>query len=268
MIQIINSNDLEVIVDLKNGGRIASVNFHGYEFAIPNNQKVLHWGWYPMVPWAGRVNKGEYLGPESNVRLPTDLMPPHAIHGFGHSTVWRDEGEGISSCEFEGSFAGASAVQQIKIIENTLRYKLEYVANSCELPAWLGLHTWFPWRIGSSPKAIIDFSASKMLELSTDGIPSGELIPASEGPWDDTFTNLIGMPKITWPGIASIEIESDVDWWTIYTKDENVFCVEPLNAPPDAIRIGRLVGNTHNLEVIFSFNQDLNKIDSVKQNGQ
>ena len=266
--QVINSNDLEVIVDLKNGGRIASVNFHGYEFAIPNNQKVLHWGWYPMVPWAGRVNKGEYLGPESNVRLPTDLMPPHAIHGFGHSMVWRDEGEGISSCEFEGSFAGASAVQQIKIIENTLRYKLEYVANSCELPAWLGLHTWFPWRIGSSPKAIIDFSASKMLELSTDGIPSGELIPASEGPWDDTFTNLIGMPKITWPGIASIEIESNVDWWTIYTKDEDVFCVEPLNAPPDAIRIGRLIGNTHNLEVIFTFNQDLNKIDSVKQNGQ
>ena len=266
--QVINSNDLEVIVDLKNGGRIASVNFLGYEFAIPNNQKVLHWGWYPMVPWAGRVNKGEYLGPESNVRLPTDLMPPHAIHGFGHSMVWRDEGEGISSCEFEGSFAGASAVQQIKIIENTLRYKLEYVANSCELPAWLGLHTWFPWRIGSSPKAIIDFSASKMLELSTDGIPSGELIPASEGPWDDTFTNLIGMPKITWPGIASIEIESNVDWWTIYTKDEDVFCVEPLNAPPDAIRIGRLIGNTHNLEVIFTFNQDLNKIDSVKQNGQ
>ena len=268
MMQVINSNDLEVIVDLKNGGRIASVNFHGYEFAIPNNQKVLHWGWYPMVPWAGRVNKGEYLGPESNVRLPTDLMPPHAIHGFGHSMVWRDEGEGISSCEFEGSFAGASAVQQIKIIENTLRYKLEYVANSCELPAWLGLHTWFPWRIGSSPKAIIDLSASKMLELSTDGIPSGELIPASEGPWDDTFTNLIGMPKITWPGIASIEIESHVDWWTIYTKDEDVFCVEPLNAPPDAIRIGRLIGNTHNLEVIFTFNQDLNKIDSVKQNGQ
>lgn len=266
--QLIRSSELNVVVDLKNGGRIASVDFHGREFAIPNNQKVLHWGWYPMVPWAGRVNKGEFLGPGSKVRLPTDLMPPHAIHGFGHSIVWRDEGEGISSCEFKGDFAGASAVQQIKVIENTLQYKLEYVPNSCELPAWLGLHTWFPWRIKSSSKAIIDFSASSMLELSTDGIPSGELIPASTGPWDDTFTNPIGMPKVTWPGIASVEIASNVDWWTIYTKDEDVFCVEPLNAPPDAIRIGRLIGNTHKLEVTFTFNQDFNKIDLVKQNGQ
>jgi hypothetical protein len=57
------------------------------------------------------------------------------------------------------------------------------------------------------------------------------------------------VPKITWPGIASLEIESNVDWWG----------VEPLNAPPDAIRIGRLIGNTHNLEVTFSFSQDFNK---------
>jgi galactose mutarotase-like enzyme len=98
-----------------------------------------------------------------------------------------------------------------------------------------------------------------MLELSADGIPSGELVPASEGPWDDTFTMLNSVPKITWPGIASLEIESNVGWWTIYTKDKAVFCVEPLNAPPDAIRIGRLIGNTHNLEVTFSFTQDLNK---------
>ena len=119
--QLINSSDLNVVVDLNNGGRIASVKFHGCEFAIPNNQKVLHWGWYPMVPWAGRINQGEYLGPTSKIRLPTDLMPPHAIHGFGHSTVWQDEGEGISSCQFEGDFAGASAHQQIKVIVSAIR---------------------------------------------------------------------------------------------------------------------------------------------------
>ena len=257
--QLINSNNLKVIVDLNNGGRISSLKFHGYEFVIPNNRKVLHWGWYPMVPWAGRINKGEFLGPSSKIKLPTDLMPPHAIHGFGHSVVWQDEGEGISSCEFEGDFAGAGAVQEIKVSEDTLHYKLQYVPNSCELPAWLGLHTWFPWTIESSQRAVISFSANNMLELSADGIPSGELVPAGEGPWDDTFTQLNSVPKITWPGIASLEIESNVDWWTIYTKDKAVFCVEPLNAPPDAIRIGRLIGNTHNLEVTFSFSEDFIK---------
>jgi aldose 1-epimerase len=66
--QLISSNNLKVIVDLKNGGRIASLKFHGHEFVIPNNQKVLHWGWYPMVPWAGRINKGEFLGPSSKIK--------------------------------------------------------------------------------------------------------------------------------------------------------------------------------------------------------
>lgn len=256
MLQLINSNELNVTVDLQSGGRMSSVKFHGYEFVIPNNEKVLHWGWYPMVPWAGRINKGEYLGPLSKVQLPTNLMPPHAIHGFGHSEVWLDEGSGISSCKFKGVFAGSSAIQEIRVIENSIYYKLQYQPGSCELPAWLGLHTWFPWIIDSSPKAVIDFSAGSMLKLSADGIPNGELIPASQGPWDDTFTNIVGFPKVNWPGIASLEIASNVDWWTYYTKDKDVFCIEPLNAPPDAIRIGQLNGNTHNLEVTFTFNQD------------
>lgn len=258
--QYLNSSELDVTVDLHNGGRISSVKFHGYEFVIPNNQKVLHWGWYPMVPWAGRVNKGEYLGPSSKIKLPTNLMPPHAIHGFGHSLVWINEGAGISSCKFEGDFIGSSAIQEIQVIENRIHYKLYYLPGSCELPAWLGLHTWFPWTIDSSTKAVIEFRARNMLKLSTDGIPDGVLIPASQGPWDDTFTNLDGFPKVTWPGIASLEVASNVYWWTCYTKDVDVFCIEPLNAPPDAIRIGRLTGDTHNLEVTFTFNQDLIKI--------
>jgi len=259
LMQLLNSSELKVVVDLNNGGRMSSVKFLDNEFAIPNNQKVLHWGWYPMVPWAGRINKGEYLGPSSKIKLPTNLMPPHAIHGFGHSMVWLDEGHGISSCKFEGDFAGSSAIQEIRVIENSIHYKLQYQPGSCELPAWLGLHTWFPWTIGTSSRAVIDFKAENMLKLSTDGIPNGELIPASQGPWDDTFINIDRSPKVIWPGIASLEVSSSVDWWTCYTKDADVFCIEPLTAPPDAIRIGQLRGDTHNLEVTFTFNQDLNQ---------
>lgn len=254
--QRLSSGQLDVVVDLKNGGRISSVKFLGYEFVIPNNQKILHWGWYPMVPWAGRVNKGEYLGPSSTVKLPTNLMPPHAIHGFGHSLSWLDEGAGKSSCKFEGDFAGASAIQEIRVIENSIHYKLEYLPGSCDLPAWLGLHTWFPWTIDSSTRAIINFKARNMLKLTPDGIPTGELIPARGGLWDDTFTNIEESPKITWPRIASLELSSNVNWWTCYTKDPGVFCIEPLNAPPDAIRIGQLVGDTHSLEIIFTFTRD------------
>ena len=61
-------------------------------------------------------------------------------------------------------------------------------------------------------------------------------------------------PAITvYTGVASLEISSPASWWTCYTKDPTTFCVEPLNAPPDAVRLNRLVGNTHNLDVIFTF---------------
>jgi len=256
LIQKLSSTELQVEIDLEHGGRFSSIKFQGHEFVIPNNQRVLHWGWYPMVPWAGRINKGEYLGHNSEIKLPTDLMPPHAIHGFGHSQVWQDDGAGRSSCRFANYFDGASATQDIRVVDNQIFYNLQYIPGTCELPAWLGLHTWFPWFIDGKPKATISFEADYMLEQSSDGIPTGNLIPASDGPWDDTFVDLVHAPKIIWPGVASLEISSPASWWTCYTKDPSTFCVEPLNAPPDAVRINRLVGNTHNLDVIFTFNQE------------
>ncbi len=48
----------------------------------------LLWGCYPMAPWAGRLREGVLRWRGEEHRLPTDILPPHAIHGTLLETAW------------------------------------------------------------------------------------------------------------------------------------------------------------------------------------
>ena len=60
MKQIIKGDEITVEIDLEHGARLSSVKWGGYEFSVQQRENVLHWGWYPMIPWAGRVLHGKF----------------------------------------------------------------------------------------------------------------------------------------------------------------------------------------------------------------
>ena len=120
--QIVDGSEISVAIDLDQGARIASLQWRDLQFALPFRGTPLSWGWYPMAPWAGRVRDGlmkDRFGNE--FQLPTNLTPPHAIHGFGLTGSWDEIGVGIFAIDFPFPYEGARAEQRFEVLDNALR---------------------------------------------------------------------------------------------------------------------------------------------------
>jgi aldose 1-epimerase len=179
-------------------------------------------------------------------------LPPYAIHGFAFTSNWEETGRGRARLHLPAPYSGAVVTQHIEVLDDAVRWILEYEANGCDLPAWLGFHPWFPRELERGGAAELDFNPGKMFERK-DGLPTGKLIAPPPQPWDDCFTEVKGVPSITWEGAARVDIESDVNYWVVYTEDPDGICVEPETAPPDAANLG-IVGD-HYLEALFTFSE-------------
>jgi aldose 1-epimerase len=253
--QFIDDAEFQIAIDLDQGGRIASLKWRDVEFALPFRGEVHTWGWYSMAPWAGRVRNGIIQNPEGGeFQLPVTIDPPHALHGFGFISSWQEIGPGRSLLHLPSPYGGATVEQKIEVLDDAVRWSLEYEPGNCDLPAWLGMHPWFPRDLGRGGSAEIEFAAELMLERDHEGLPSGKLIAPSKQPWDDAFTQIRGLPSVIWEDVARIEIECDAPWWVVYTEDAEGVCIEPQTAPPDAANLD-LVGE-HYLEALFVFSEE------------
>jgi aldose 1-epimerase len=254
-VQFIDDAEFQVAIDLDNGGRISSIKWRELEFTVPFRGNVLTHGWYPMAPWAGRIRDG-LITSGSGVahQLPTNIDPPHAIHGFGFVSSWQDIGPGRSLLHLPKPYLGATVEQRIEVLDDAIRWSLEYDDNGCDIPVWMGLHPWFARDLGVGGSAEIVFSAGKMLKRGSDAMPTGELITPPAPPWDDAFTEIKGVPAVVWEGVARIDIESDAPWWVVYTEDSDGVCIEPQTAPPDAANL-KISGENY-IEALFVFSVD------------
>jgi aldose 1-epimerase len=102
------------------------------------------------------------------------------------------------------------------------------------MPAAAGWHPWFRRRLGGE-EVVLEFNAAWMELRDDEGIPSGSRVPPPPGPWDDCFGGLHGPAVVRWPGHLEITIESDCDYWVVYTEDPGAICVEPQTAPPNSL---------------------------------
>ncbi len=252
--QFIDDAEFQIAIDLDQGGRIASLKWRDMEFALPFRGEAQTWGWYPMVPWAGRI-RGAIIKNSAGVefQLPAIFDPPHALHGFGFTSSWREIGAGRSLLELPAPYGGASVEQSFEVLDDALRWSMEYDPGKCDLPAWLGFHPWFPRDLESGDGAELEFKALTMLERDKDGIPSGARIEPTPQPWDDAFTDIRGVPAVIWEGAARIDIESDAPWWVVYSEDHDGVCLEPMTAPPDAANLG--ISGEHYIEALFLFSE-------------
>ena len=136
---------ITVEVDLDHGARLSSVKWNGTEFAIQRREGWLSWGWYPMAPWAGRILDGKLKASDgSTLQLRTDVLGPHAIHGLAFDKPWREIAPGVASIDLVTPYQGARVEQKVVVDGDSFTYELSYIANGVDLPAWVGLHTWFP----------------------------------------------------------------------------------------------------------------------------
>ena len=250
--QFIDDAEFQINIDLDNGARISSLLWRDMQITVPFRGSVLNYGWYPLGPWAGRIRDGLIKDPSGKTyELPTNIDAPNAIHGFGFISSWQDIGPGRALLQLPAPYNGATLEQRIEVLDDAIRWSLEYDANGCDLPAWLGLHPWFARDIGAGSELHLEFNAGQMLQRDKDGLPNGQLVAPTKGAWDDAFTDVRGVPSIIYEDVLQIDIESDAPWWVVYTEDSEGICVEPQTAPPDAANLG--ITGEHYVEALFTF---------------
>ena len=253
--QFIDDAEFQINIDLDNGARISSLLWRDMQITVPFRGSVLNYGWYALGPWAGRVRDGLIKDSSGKVfELPTNIDPPHAIHGFGFTSSWQDIGPGRALLQLPAPYDGATLEQRIEVLDDAIRWSLEYDDNGCALPAWLGLHPWFARDIGAGSELELIFNPGKMLQRDKDGMPTGEMVSPPKGPWADAFTEVRGVPSIVYEDVLQIDIESDAPWWVVYTEDSEGICVEPQTAPPDAANLNLIPRDANYIEALFIFN--------------
>jgi galactose mutarotase-like enzyme len=73
-----------------------------------------------------------------------------------------------------------------------------------------------------------------MWRRDPDGIATGDRVDPPSGPWDDAFGGVRTPPRLSWPGGPALELHSSHDVWVVFDERNDVVCVEPQTAPPDA----------------------------------
>ena len=183
----LRSDDVTVTVDAVNGGRLASLEVAGRQLLIGHEPEhgPMHWGSYPMVPWAGRVRHGRFTFDGRAVRP----APRHAAacdprHRLPTAVARRRGGRRRDVDELRPGLGarrpGVAAGRRRRHVRHCV---LGVVAGDRAMPAEIGWHPWF-----TKPLAL-SFRPEAMYARDGEGIPTGELVPPPPGPWDDCFVN-------------------------------------------------------------------------------
>ncbi|HEY3336222.1 MAG TPA: hypothetical protein VGK16_13400 [Candidatus Limnocylindrales bacterium] len=232
---VLEAAGARVMVRPAEGGRVGSVTVGGRELLVTSDPHgLIYWGCYPMAPWAGRIRHGRFSFEGREHLLPLG-MPPHAIHGVVYDRPWTVRSADTISIELDERWPFRGRVEQrFALDEDGLAVTISLEADE-PMPAVVGWHPWFRRALdGIAVPARLDFEAAEMLVRDAEGMPSGERIAPTPGPWDDAFTGVRRPPAIEWGSALRLEVASTCPWWVVYTHPEHAICVEPQSGPPDA----------------------------------
>jgi aldose 1-epimerase len=241
----LRSGDVTVTVHPDAGARIGQIVVAGQPLLVdvPTDDRPhpMLWGSFPMAPWAGRIRGGRFSFAGTthqlaiNHRDGPDPRNAHAIHGLAFNRPWHvDDVPGPScrcSLDFEWEFGGVAS-QQVTVYDDRVVVALTIESSGVDFPAEAGWHPWFRKPDG------LEFAPTAMYQRDEFGIPTGELVEPSDGPWDDCFIST-GPVVLRYdrPIAPLVRIESDCDHWVIYDHPTHATCVEPQSGPPDAYNL-------------------------------
>jgi aldose 1-epimerase len=242
---VLEAGPARVAIDAAAGGRIGSLVVHGRELLSTSGEDAIHWGSFPMAPFAGRVRDARFDFAGRTYQLePT--FPPHAIHGTVLDRPWDVIDPVTIEIELGPGwpFRGR-VVQRFALAADRLTVTMELHADE-PMPGALGWHPWFRRRLEApagaedaaaarSSPVRLHLDAAHMLRRDADGISGRHLVPPTAGPWDDCFTGLRRPPMIEWPGTLALELSSPCPFWVVFDEEPQAVCVEPQTEPPNEL---------------------------------
>lgn len=220
-----------VTVDPAAGGRVTALTVDGQAVlggsgnpAIPS---AMRQGCFPMVPFAGRIERGRVQVGEESWTMPANLGDS-AAHGVAFDVPWAVEAVEDDAVHLVVDLDrrwpfGGTARESVRVLDDGVEIVLSVENESRSMPAALGLHPWFA-RGRRGTDAVV--------EVAADG---REDLPPR--PWDLCLTGLTDPPTASWPD-ARLVVECDTDTWTVYEQDPDAFCLEPLTHPVGAVATG------------------------------
>jgi aldose 1-epimerase len=240
----LRAGDATLTIDPVAGGRFSSLVVDGRELLVTDGLGPIEWGCFPMAPFAGRIRDGRFTFRGRAYQLETNL-PPNAIHGTVFIRSWDVTAKTMDRAELAVDlgpgwpFRGR-VTQTVELRSDGLDAILELDAEE-PMPAWLGWHPWFRREIGGA-SAGLDFAAERMYARGPDGLPTGHLVEPPPRPWDDAFIGIARPPRLTWPGVLGLELDSPASVWVVYDERPDKLCVEPQTAAPDAVNLPSVEG--------------------------
>lgn len=220
------------------GSRVTSMCIGGDEILVGRGSDPLLWGCYPMVPWAGRLGGASFDCDGRTIDVEAN-EGPHAIHGLGVAARWERLDHHVRRLDLSGAWPlGGFATTTVDVGASSIDLRLDLTATFTSFPAVLGWHPCFVTRLNDAP-AELDFRAEAMWARGPDGLPSGELVAPSPGPWDDCFDRVDSPVGLSWGSARRIRLEASTTTWVVFDERRDALCVEPQDAPPDAHHLGR-----------------------------
>lgn len=235
MIQL-HAGDAVAEMSPLDGGRVSRLAVDGFDLLVTGtaSDSPLTWGSYPMVPWAGRLQYGRFGFEGRTVEVPID-MAPHAIHGTGYTSPWDVVDQGLDhaelTCRLTWSLGGI-AHQHVQLTPGALVCVLSVVAEHDAMPVTIGWHPWFVKPVTDR----LHFTSHYVCD--DEQIPTGELAPPPERPWDTCFLGPEPPLELAYAGGLRVRVESDCDHWVAYDRPLHATCVEPQSGPPNAQNMG------------------------------
>lgn len=214
-------------------GRLASLVVDGHELLVTEADKPTRWGSFPMVPWCGRLKFGELSFEGASWNFPI-TSAPHANHGTAMHTTWTSDQPGHLRAELGEPWPfGGHVEQRFELTDTSLTVHMSVHAGERAMPAQMGWHPWYRRQLDAGGALELDFAADSIYETDGEQIPTGRIIDAPPGPWDETFINVTQTPVLRWPGALTVRLTSNFDHWVVFTELDHAVAIEPQSGAPN-----------------------------------
>lgn len=226
-----------VAIDPIDGGRVSSLRVDGLELLITEGAKPTRWGSFPMAPWAGRLGFARLYFGNTNVEFPV-TSAPHANHGTAMHNPWEVTDFSKTSLRLRTDLQqpwpfGGWVEQVFELAVDHFRVEMTIHADDQAMPAQLGWHPWYRRELERGEPLEITFGADSMYVVDSAQLPTGELVSAPPGPWDDTFTNVSQQPILRWGDALTVKLTSDMNHWVVFTRPDHAVAIEPQSGAPN-----------------------------------
>ena len=216
-------------------GRLGSLVVDGHELLIIDGPKPTRWGSFPMAPWAGRLDHGLLTFDGVEYQFPP-TSGVHANHGTVMHQTWTKTGDGEITTDLGEHWKfGGKADQKFELTDTSFTVEMTITADKSAMPAQLGWHPWYSRDIGVGEQLSLEFAAEQIYATNEDQVPTGELVPVPEGPWDETFIGVTQTPVLRWGSEFTLALTSNFDHWVVFTQPEHAMAIEPQSGAPNDI---------------------------------